>query len=171
MAKYIKFSDTGYSKKNTFTEEEIKSISSRECYDYYRKNRKSVSKAIDQYKYFEKTIGALTNVIANLLIDGERGGGVYIEGLGYFANLAKVETKQAKRYGIMRYRPYFFGEFGRSAFHSWYIHKTIIRRGMKKAITKNVKNGITYSLCYTHLKNLTGATRETMYQKRNRKLK
>lgn len=60
-------------------------LTTREAYDYYRKNRKKPSETIDQYNYFVKAVKGIFWVIKELMLESE--GGIYIDGLGYFCNL------------------------------------------------------------------------------------
>lgn len=54
----------------------------REFYEYYRNNRNSTAKEIDQYNYFVKAVSGLLRLIKKEL--AERESGVYIRDFGYF---------------------------------------------------------------------------------------
>lgn len=68
---------------------DYKDLSSREAYEYYKNNRKYVSKTIDQYNYFKKAVEGLTKVIKECFLENEEG--VCIRDLGY---LGMVKTKE-----------------------------------------------------------------------------
>jgi len=74
---------------------ECNDITSREAYEYFRKNRKFNIKAIDQYNYYKKAVEGLFFTIREILSESQ--GGVYIEGLGYFCFV--IYPKKMKKKG------------------------------------------------------------------------
>lgn len=62
------------------------SLSSRQAYEFYREKRKRTVKGIDDYQTYQKAISGLFNVVGSMMVESE--GGVYLEGLGYFCNIA-----------------------------------------------------------------------------------
>lgn len=64
----------------------------REFYEFYRTNRKSVAKEIDQYNYFVKAVGGILMLIKKEMYDREFG--VYIENFGHFCY---IKSKTAKK--------------------------------------------------------------------------
>ncbi len=70
--------------KNNFTN--YQSLTSREAYDFYRQKRKNIAPGIDEYNLYKKAVSGMFNVIKDMMVESE--GGVYIEGLGYFCNIA-----------------------------------------------------------------------------------
>ena len=62
------------------------SIDSREAYEFYRQKRKRTAEGINEYNLYKKAVSGLFNVIYNMMVESE--GGVYIDGIGYFCNIA-----------------------------------------------------------------------------------
>lgn len=91
------------------------SLQSRECYDFYRENRKKVADGINDFNLFKKAVSGLMKVIR----DGQRDteGGAYIEGWGYFCMVAYPNKNyiRGNYSGVIKnttirreYFPYFF---------------------------------------------------------------
>lgn len=113
------------------------SLTSRESYDFYRANRKNCPKAINQYNLFVKAVEGIFRMIQMMVIESEAG--VYIEGLGYFANV-KVKTRKKKFKSLLlkakthfTHTPYFFPD-GR--FSEWTMSGTAKKR-FKHAVTRS----------------------------------
>lgn len=66
--------------------ENCKSLISREAYNFYKQKRKSVAEGINEYNLYKKAISGIFNIIGDMMVESE--GGVYIEGIGYFCNIA-----------------------------------------------------------------------------------
>ena len=64
----------------------------REFYEFYKTNRKSVAKEIDQYNYFVKAIGGILQLIKKEAY--EREFGVYIENFGHFCFIRGKNPKR-----------------------------------------------------------------------------
>ena len=71
---------------------ETEELMSREFYEFYKKERKKVALAIDQYNYFVKAVNGLLLMIIRTAVYTK--GGVHIKGLGYFCH---VRTKRKRR--------------------------------------------------------------------------
>lgn len=101
-------------------------ITEREVYDFYRENRKKVAPAINQYNYYVKAVEGMMSILGEMIAQSE--GGIYIEGLGYFACLKternytkKRKSLLAKRLKFTCYLPYFFPD---SSFSEWTMSGT-----------------------------------------------
>lgn len=87
------------------------SLESREAYEFYRQKRKRTVKGIDDYQTYRKAISGLFNVVSTMMAESE--GGVYLEGLGYFCNIAYPKeyksgsTKGSLFQRLKRYQYYF----------------------------------------------------------------
>ena len=55
---------------------------SKEFYEFYKKTRRTPSKVIDQYNYFEKAINGMVQELRVMLSETEHG--VHLKGLGVF---------------------------------------------------------------------------------------
>lgn len=129
-------------------------LTSRDCYDFYRANRRSCPKGINQFLLFEKAVEGLFMVMQDMLVQSESG--VYITGLGYFAN-TKVKSKSKKGKSLLlraktRYThlPYFFPD---EPFKDWTMNgtaKTIIKSKLRGS-------GIKYKLRFDLIKSLSEA--------------
>ncbi len=75
MAKELKDNFTNY-----------QTLTSREAYDFYREKRKKVAPGINEYNLYKKAVEGLFIVVKDMMVESE--GGVYIDGLGYFCNIA-----------------------------------------------------------------------------------
>lgn len=71
---------------------EITSLLDREAYDYYRKNRRRPSKAIDDYQKYHRAVARLFMIIADGIAEEEEG--VYVPRLGYFTNIPKGKKRK-----------------------------------------------------------------------------
>lgn len=67
---------------------------SKEAYEYFKKNRKFTIKAIDQYNYYRKAIEGIFMTLTDMIEDSQ--GGVYLEGIGYFCFVI-YPTKMKKK--------------------------------------------------------------------------
>lgn len=72
----------------------------REMYDYYRKNRRTVSKGLNQFMLWEKAIKGVMKLMKKHLIKNEEG--IYIEGFGYFYFAPTLERR--KRVSLLKYK-------------------------------------------------------------------
>ena len=90
------------------------SLQSRECYDFYRENRKKVADGLNDFNLFKKAVSGLMKIIRYGQEETE--GGTYIEGWGYFCMVAYPNKKCYRgKAGLIRnntykteYFPYFF---------------------------------------------------------------
>lgn len=80
-------------KEYNFIKEE--KLINREFYDFYRANRKKISKSIDQYNYFVKAINGILEIVYNNILENENG--VYLEGLGYFCFLTRGKRRKKRK--------------------------------------------------------------------------
>ncbi len=71
---------------------ETEELMSREFYDFYRKERRHMALAIDQYNYFVKAVNGILELIVKTSVHTK--GGVHIKGFGYFCH---VRTKEKRR--------------------------------------------------------------------------
>lgn len=107
---------------------DYKDISSREAYDFYRKNRKAVAKGIDQYNYFRKAVEGLMFVLKEMFLENEQG--VCIRDFGYLCMLRSKEEKYItnplsktilKKYSKKHvYRPFLFPDVMYKGWHMEY---------------------------------------------------
>lgn len=126
---------------------DYKDISSREAYDFYKKNRKTISKTIDQYNYFKKAVEGVIRTLIDLFLENEEG--VCIRDLGYFCmvktkNKKKIKnpssTSILKKY-IKRYvyKPYMFPDVMYENWSMEYGFSKNINVKIKRNSTKNYK--------------------------------
>lgn len=80
--------------KSNSTFRNPKQLITRECYEYYKENRKKVAKAIDQYNYFVKALNGIMTIARRMATESE--GGLYIEGFGYFCHV-KIKTRPLRK--------------------------------------------------------------------------
>lgn len=112
---------------------DYKDISSREAYDFYKKNRKTISKTIDQYNYFRKAVEGIIITLTELFLENEQG--VCIKDLGYFC---MIRTKNKKRIknpsstSILKkytrryvYKPYMFSDI---MYDNWTMEHTFSKQ-------------------------------------------
>lgn len=128
-------------------------ISSRESYEYYKKNRKSVAKGINQYNLFRKRVEGLFNLIANKLTETEHG--ICIRDLGYFCIL-RTEHKVKKdvpiyHKSILRskrrdynYKPIWFQDV---MYNGWYMHNSFAPSVYKRISYSSLEYKIHKILC------------------------
>lgn len=143
------------------------SLKDREFYDYYKKNRKSPSLGVYQFSQFEKVVGGLMMSLRKLILEKE--GGVFIEGLGYFAVFrTHKKTRKKNSYSntlqslLPQYRwyPVFFGDIGSPTFRHWTMSKAFVPE-LNRLIKERISKGKKYKLYYSLLKNIASASRET----------
>lgn len=107
--RYLKHNNTFFLREHSLT--------SRECYDYYKEHRRWNSPTINQYNYFVKALEGFFLVVQRMMTQSK--GGVYMTGLGYFAcvldgkkkvnsKLKKVKSLVVKVKPRNRYKLYFF---------------------------------------------------------------
>lgn len=69
------------------------SLLSREAYEFYKLKRKKVSKGMNDFNLYKKSISGLFNIISNMMVESE--GGVYLDGFGYLCNVAYPKEYKA----------------------------------------------------------------------------
>lgn len=142
------------------------SLKDKEFYEYYKKNRKKVSKGVERYGDWTRAVARIMLSIRELIIKTE--GGVYIENLGYFAvfRTHKKTSKKKKNGNIStfiksyRYYPYFFGETGNKCFRGWFMAMTFNKK-LIVALDEKINKGFKYKLYLTTIKSLISANKET----------
>lgn len=134
---------------NKFFRREV-SLISRECYDFYRANRRSCPKAINQYNLFVKAVEGLFNVMQEMMTDSE--GGIYIQDVGYWANVkVKAPYKKGKSL-LLRAKqqyyhvPYFFPD---EQYKDWTMSGTFKVYIKKRLRDKGVKYKLRFDLTKT----------------------
>jgi len=149
------------------------SVTSREAYDYYRKNRKRTAKGLLTYERYTKSVGAMFTEIRNMMLEAEAG--VHLEGLGYFCFIMNPRKTRKKLPSCSphktdfeylkkkhKYYPYFFGYQVYSVKWSMSMaFKTTFNYDLKQA----VKSGRRYRMIYTQLIALQKANRQTKNNK------
>jgi len=145
------------------------SVTSRDAYNHYRKNRKRTAKALLTYERYTKSVGAMFTEIKNMMLEADAG--VHLEGLGYFCfimNPKKTRKKLPKcsphknDFEYLkkkhRYYPYFFG-------YQTYSVKWTMSMAFRITFTyefkQTVKAGRRYRMIYTQLLALQKANRQT----------
>lgn len=142
------------------------SLKDKEFYEYYKKNRKKVSKGIERYTDWSRAVGRILVSIRNLLIESE--GGVYVENLGYFAVFKTYrKTDKSRKDGTIdsliknyRYYPYFFGETGKNCFKNWFMAMTFAQDVLVKT-KEQIEKGFKYKLHLSIIKGLIASNKET----------
>lgn len=164
---------------------EYKDISSKEAYEFYKENRKTVVKGISRYSCFKKAVEGMVSTLTKMIIENENG--VCIRDLGYFCMIKNKnktrfinlqETSLLKRRGEKQtYTPYLFFDI---MYEGWYMEHTF-SKGFKQYLQKSKK---TYKMhkqvCDSLIvnedfvkrmkeKNLTNPSRNNNYKKEARK--
>lgn len=147
------------------------SLKDREFYEYYKKNRKSVSKGVERYADWSRAVARLMLSIKDLMIETE--GGVFVEKLGYFAIFKTYKkTDKKKKNGSLstyikdyRYYPYFFGEVSNPIFKGWFMSMMFTPETIKD-IKEQLQKGFKYQLHLTTVKSLIKANKETRKSKK-----
>lgn len=147
------------------------SLRDREFYEYYKSNRTKISPGILKYARFSKIVGSMMLVLRKLIQEQE--GGVFIEGLGYFA-VFRTHKKTRKKSSFTnsiqsllpqyRWYPVFFGDIGSPTFSQWTMSKAFMPQ-LNKEIKARIAKGKRYKLYYSALKGIAAASKETRKQK------
>lgn len=126
---------------------DYKDLSSREAYEYYKENRKYVSKTIDQYNYFKKAVEGLLRVIKKHFLDNEEG--VCIRDLGYLGMVRtkeKVKTKNPSKVSLLKkhskrykYKPILFIDIMYENWHMEFAFSPIVYEKLNKNKGKKYK--------------------------------
>lgn len=133
---------------------DYKDLSSREAYEYYRNNRKYVSKTIDQYNYFKKAVEGLTRLIKDCFLENEEG--VCIRDLGYLGMVRTIEevrvknpstTSILKKYNKRHmYKPVLFPDIMYENWHMEFAFSQNIQDGLRRD-KKNKEYKLRKTLC------------------------
>lgn len=125
-------------------------LTTREAYDYYRKNRRYISKTVDQYNYFVKAVNGLFETLSAMIVESE--GGVYIEGFGYFCVIKRKNKRQRRAKSLLlrkvridSYYPYFFPE---GVFQEWTMDRTFHANFRDNIWAQKNKWKIHFDLCH-----------------------
>lgn len=137
-------------KNNFFLREH--QLTSRECYEYYKKHRKWNSPTINQYNYFVKALEGFFIIVQKMMIQSE--GGVYLRGLGYFACVLtgkKRKTKFVKTKSLVvktkrpyKYVPYFFPE---EDMKKWTMEDTFMPINKDRINASKINHKLHFDIC------------------------
>lgn len=127
---------------------------SRKAYDFYRQKRKTPAEGINEYNLYKKAVSGLFNVISDMMTESE--GGVYIEGIGYFCNIAypnewkinntkgKSLFQKLKKYQY--YFPYFFPDI---ELRGWSMSDSFEDKLERKLNAQNIKYKLHFDIVDT----------------------
>ena len=125
-------------------------LTDRVVYDFYRQNRREVAKGINQYNYFSKAVEGLLFVLQGMIAESE--GGVYIEGLGYFACVKnKSKRKLSNPKSLLdrgkKYQPYFPYFFPDNELSDWTMSETFVLKLRNRIGSNKIQRKLHFDLC------------------------
>lgn len=127
-------------------------ISSRECYEHYRKNRKRTAKGINNYPLFKYAVEGLFQLMAREFVKSKHG--MCIRDLGYFGMLRtpkKFKVKNVQTSSILKkyskrylYRPVWFPDV---MYEGWHMKGTFTENVYRKIRASSLEYKIHKNLC------------------------
>lgn len=130
------------------------SLESREAYNFYKEKRKRAVKGINEYNLYRKAISGLFTVVKDMMVESQ--GGVYLEGLGYFCNVAYPtewkggNIKSKSLFQKLRKYQYYFPHFVPDVeFKDWTMSDSFEEKLKRKLNSQEIKYKLHFDLVDT----------------------